>query len=100
MKKIVFLLILITLCGCAAKRAKIPKETAPKEKSELFTIYERKEDLEGFTQEELLNRLGEPYSSSESIDYDNKVTVWYYKDIYYDIKITFVNGIAYEVEYN
>ena len=99
MKKIVFLLILVTLCGCAAKRMKIPIEETPKEKSELFTIYENKENLEGFTQEELRERLGEPYSSSESTSYDNKITVWYYKDIYYDIKITFVNGIAYEVEY-
>ena len=98
MKKIFILLLLGILCGCAANKAL--KERSVEEKTNLFNAYENKENVEGYTQREILRKFGEPDLTEESSVYDNTVTVWHYKDIYYNLKVTFVNEIVTEIEYH
>ena len=85
------------LCGCATNKAF--QEKRIEQKTELFTVYENREDLQGYRREEILQRFGQPDLTKESSVYENVVTIWYYKDIYYNTTITFVNDIVTEVEY-
>ena len=97
MKKILIIVSLGILCGCAVNIGL--RERDIEKKTNLFKVYQNKENLEGYTKTEILLRFGKPDLTQESSIHDNKITVWYYKDIYYNLKITFVNDIVTEVEY-
>jgi len=59
-----------------------------------------KEKLKGLPKEEILSRFGEPDFVKTSSVYDNRKDIWRYINMYGKIKITFINDVVMEFEYD
>ena len=71
------------------------------EKSVNFVrICSEKEDLKGYTQRQIRNMLGEPDSIETTYIYNNLKQVWSYINMQGKVKITFINGVAMEADYD
>ncbi|MBN2119473.1 MAG: hypothetical protein JW734_00270 [Candidatus Omnitrophica bacterium] len=93
MNKFIPLLLTLIICGCAAKTTRVDQSR------NLVEVYDQRENLEGYSSEQILKRFGRPQSREKTFVHKTPLIHWYYKNLYANMKITFVNGIVYEVEY-
>ena len=91
---IVILCLVVILSGCS--RGFRTQE----EGNNFIRICSVKEDLKGLTQKQIKDMLGEPDSTETSYVYDNLKQAWSYINMYGKVKLTFINGVVMEAEYN
>jgi hypothetical protein len=93
MKKILVIFLILSLSGCVTESKKNIYL------ANLADAYDKRENLDGYTQSQIISKFGKPSSQETSPLYNIRKDEWSYKNLYANMKINFINGVVTGVDY-